>query len=768
MVGPSKILTVSYGTFSCTLEGFDDPFSTMRGIAEYFRDLAADDRYFGAEPPTPDADMLHKIAEREVKRRVEARVEDGGVILRQAAEDAPVSTTPVAPRATTTPVAPTAPAQQSTRPRTESVAEKLARLRAAVPENEGLALEGTADLQPAGMGALAAAFQDPQETDDADVELAQTDAETGAAATETAAHAQDFDAEQPPEADQDAGRVDLDAMEFDAEETLPDAALDTEPDTMASDQADDLVDLSDVDLDAEEVAPEADPEIDLSALEFEEDDTENLPAQDDGINLQSILADGPEDQAEGFADAADPGVETARDADETSQAAAAEADAQATDAEADDGADFAALIAAEAAAAEIESEQADLEAEPDEKTVARILKMRRADFEAATQDLPEQPQQPETIIIDRVGADEFGTEPSPLPDMQSEPDAADAPGFDPEEDALAAELARSLNDVSALDDAELDDDAAADADTLEDAFAEAQGTSEPDNVTDDNEATFTESDEADLIASLNLLEDDELDDDDDDDTDFSDVPIAEPRVASTSVERLFEVTNSELAGRESSRRRSAIAHLKAAVAATRADRDFAEKTPNDADKTDADFDITPYREDLARVVRPKRPADQPNSGPRRLPPLMLVSEQRVDDQVEQAVSAITEDAVRPRRVASDEDADHLGDDDSQDNIFAEAGSFAEFAAEMGAHELPDMLEAAAAYYSYVEGQPHFSRPQIMKAVAAINTEGNFTREDGLRSFGQLLRHGKIRKIRRGQFEIDQSTRFKPQPLQLGA
>jgi hypothetical protein len=58
MTGAGKTLKVSYGSFSCTLEGFDDPVATLRAITEHFQSLSAPERLFAAEGPVPGPDVL--------------------------------------------------------------------------------------------------------------------------------------------------------------------------------------------------------------------------------------------------------------------------------------------------------------------------------------------------------------------------------------------------------------------------------------------------------------------------------------------------------------------------------------------------------------------------------------------------------------------------------------------------------------------------------------------------------------------------------------
>jgi hypothetical protein len=149
----------------------------------------------------------------------------------------------------------------------------------------------------------------------------------------------------------------------------------------------------------------------------------------------------------------------------------------------------------------------------------------------------------------------------------------------------------------------------------------------------------------------------------------------------------------------------------------------------------------------------------------------LVEEQRVDTPqaapvaMPEAAQSASVQPVRPRRIRAGETPTPSAQDISSE-VAPEGGTFNEFAEELGATELPDLLEAAAAYLAYVEGRDQFSRPQLMTKVRMVQEE-NFSREDGLRSFGQLLRQGKIEKIAGGRFTVSDRISFKPDTRAVG-
>ncbi|MEC9311925.1 MAG: chemotaxis protein CheA, partial [Pseudomonadota bacterium] len=229
----------------------------------------------------------------------------------------------------------------------------------------------------------------------------------------------------------------------------------------------------------------------------------------------------------------------------------------------------------------------------------------------------------------------------------------------------------------------------------------------------------------------------------------------------SDVSRLMDAADAKLDAPETASSRETYGHLRAAVAAAEADRS-AGGSAGSENSEDA------YRQDLASVVKPRRPVPtgarsaRERNNASRPAPLKLVAEQRIDPSpaAEDSASGTPQATrpVRPRRISALKDEGSASD--------ATAADFAAYAAERGAVELQDLLEAAAAYMSFVEGRDHFSRPQLMNKVRDAGA-AEFNREDGLRSFGQLLREGKIERSENGRFAATEETGFRPAKRAVG-
>ncbi|WP_170759221.1 hypothetical protein [Ruegeria lacuscaerulensis] len=336
MVQNNKVLTVSYGTFSCTLEGFDDSFETMKAIAEYFRDLAADDRYFGSEPPQPDTEMLTRIAQRDASRKVEASQSDSGLLIR-ATEDAASQpgasaadlnvvntpqTTPPPSHAPQPFFAEAEPVEEPSPPAADSIAAKLQRIRAVVSHSEENSVIYTEDeettMKSAGpVDAVAAAFEagslNPADLDgrtdtDADAETAE-DAPVEALANTTAVEPDEEPVEALDETQDVADTLVESAMPQDQEEEQTNAPVsesqltelaleEDEPTETLEDQDEEVSALSDIlfsDIDeTEEPEPEDEDLINILSDEASDDASdkieEGILTEEDEIHLLSEIS----------------------------------------------------------------------------------------------------------------------------------------------------------------------------------------------------------------------------------------------------------------------------------------------------------------------------------------------------------------------------------------------------------------------------------------------------------------------------------------------
>ncbi len=676
MVPANKILTVAYGTFSCTLEGFDDPFSAMTDIAEYFRDLAADDRFFGAEPPTPDMATLRTIAETKARHSVTARTDGGKVVLRPAAiapqEDVLAGTTGDAGEAS---YADMGDVENATYDRLE----------------EGTA--GAADI-----GADAA-------SGDAEVVAGAPQSEDVEVSEEEAVVTADMDAVTDRNAEPAGDTFGDDAL---AAAFRDDALIGSVDDEIEEPFAYGAPDIAPADEDDDRIVISSAGEDVTSAG----DDVTS--AGDEAVETAPSAKKALHDESERGVDAIARTVRVRRIRRVENTAAVVVATESVTPADAQGDALEGALTN-DAEDDDLMSELAAIEAE-----LARDATGLKATGAKETKD---------DIADESIDGAE---DDDGIVGLLSFDEGVDDGAQDAEGDDLAAELAaiRADDSVALNRDHEGGDEDAVVADAPN-AGAETGKLKTKDSEELREADSGNEPDEGHVQAEAHAPA----------------TPAEEIAASDPDVERLFAATDSRLSGPDTSRRHANISHLKAAVAARRADGPV---EPREEKETDA------YRADLASNVLPRRPSgttEEPQADRSVRPaPLMLVSEQRVVETFETDATAASGSTGRPAEEDVSSDMD-----DGTGGVGVAAEDFERFAAEVGATELPDILEAAAVYNARVMGEDSFSRPRLLHLASEACDD--LSREDGLRGFGQLLRDGRIRKVSRGTFALASESRY---------
>jgi len=639
----NRILDVTYGSFSCRLEGFDDSVETMKLVVSYFHDLAGHDRFMDMDPQAPDMETLARLTEDQTGQSVDIDMDDGQIRLRaqehDILEDVAPEIDPVeAPEdvSPTEDVATEAPASDLQ----SNVADKLQRLRAV-----------------AAAGMVSPRSQEPEDFSE--------------------------DLSEPEEAAAPASPLSQRLSDLVKRniETHAEQALETEDDLAPEHE----------EITAEDIVAHAEsPEIQEAAAEAEDDDFNVFGDDEEEASFEDDVAHEVMD-------------ETSAGAEEDSVEAAEETDAAATY----DDADVEDLELAEEASENI------LDVAVEETDVAA------ADQDDADEAYTEHAEEMSEDILD-VDADISASSDDVIAEV---------------DEILGADELRPLDEENTDNAAPTDSAEAAEGDVpplvLENETSVSETDDDHDDYNDDDEFDL-EEEMAKVEAELSARKGDDI------------ARHGLPRHVEDAMSRIMSQTDQHLNQPENRRHRDAFAQLKAAVAATEAARQLGDRGADQRDPDEA------YKDDLgAHAAKDKSDA-------RSTTPLKLVKSQEVKPPVSRssaraAVSTPLDTySDRLRQIATLKDAEPVED----------KGGFADFASAHGATDLVDRLEAAGAYICLVEGEADFSRPQVMKVVQSATAE-EISREDGLRSFGRLLRQARLVKLENGRFQIADNTQYRP-------